>query len=134
MSSYFIHRPVLSLVISIIILLLGLISLVNLPITLYPNIAPPEVTVTSRYTGANAEACMKAVATPLERSINGVPGMQYISSVSGNDGKSVIQVIFKAGTDPEIASVNVQNRVAAVVNEMPEEVIKSGIIVEKVQN
>ncbi|HCT22777.1 MAG TPA: hydrophobe/amphiphile efflux-1 family RND transporter [Chitinophagaceae bacterium] len=134
MTAKFIHRPVLSIVISVIITLLGLLAVTQLPVTQYPDIAPPEVTVTTRYTGANAEACVKAVVTPLERAINGVPGMAYMSSVSGNDGSSVIQIVFKAGTDPEIASVNVQNRVAAVVNELPEEVIKAGVIVEKVQN
>jgi HAE1 family hydrophobic/amphiphilic exporter-1 len=90
--------------------------------------------VTTKFNGANAEACVKAVVTPLERAINGVPGMAYMSSVSGNDGVSVIQIIFKAGTDPEVASVNVQNRVASVLDELPEEAIKSGVIVEKVQN
>ncbi len=134
MITKFIHRPVLSIVISIIITLLGLLSLTQLPVTQFPEIAPPEVNVTTKFIGANAEACVKAVVTPLERAINGVPGMAYMSSVSGNDGTSVIQIIFKAGTDPEVASVNVQNRVAAVLDELPEEAIKSGVIVEKVQN
>jgi len=134
MTLHFIHRPVLSIVISIIITLLGLLSLTQLPITQFPDIAPPEVNVTTKFIGANADACVKAVVTPLERAINGVPGMAYMSSVSGNDGTSVIQIIFKAGTDPEVASVNVQNRVASVLDELPEEAIKSGIIVEKVQN
>jgi HAE1 family hydrophobic/amphiphilic exporter-1 len=102
--------------------------------TQFPDIAPPEVTVTTKYTGANAEACVKAVVVTLERAVNGVPGMAYMSSVSGNDGTSVINIIFKAGTDPEIAAVNVQNRVSSVLDELPEEVIKSGVIVEKVQN
>ena len=134
MTSRFIHRPVLSIVISIMITLLGLLSLTRLPITQFPDIAPPEVNVTTKFIGANADACVKAVVTPLERAINGVPGMAYMSSVSGNDGTSVIQIIFKAGTDPEVASVNVQNRVASVLDELPEEAIKSGVIVEKVQN
>ena len=134
MITKFIHRPVLSIVISIIITLMGLLSLTQLPVTQFPDIAPPEVNVTTKFIGANAEACVKAVVTPLERAINGVPGMAYMSSVSGNDGTSVIQIIFEAGTDPEVASVNVQNRVAAVLDELPEEAIKSGVIVEKVQN
>lgn len=134
MFARFIERPVLSMVISIIIFLLGVISMLQLPMTQFPDIAPPEVTVTTRYTGANAEACVKAVVTTLERAVNGVPGMAYMQSVSGNDGTSVIQVVFKAGTDPEVAAVNVQNRVASVLDELPEEVIKSGVIVEKVQN
>ena len=134
MTSRFIHRPVLSIVISILITFLGLLSLTRLAITQFPDIAPPEVNVTTKFIGANAEACVKAVVTPLERAINGVPGMAYMSSVSGNDGTSVIQIIFKAGVDPEVASVNVQNRVASVLDELPEEAIKQGVIVEKVQN
>lgn len=134
MTSQFIHRPVLSIVISIIITLLGILSFTQLPVTQFPDIAPPEVNVTTKYTGANAEACVKAVVTPLERAINGVPGMSYMSSVSGNDGTSVIQIIFKAGTDPDVAAVNVQNRVSSTLDELPAEVIKAGVIVEKVQN
>jgi HAE1 family hydrophobic/amphiphilic exporter-1 len=134
MTSKFIHRPVLSIVISILITMIGLLSLTKLSVTQFPEIAPPEVNVTTKFLGANAEACVKAVVTPLERAINGVPGMAYMSSVSGNDGTSVIQIIFKAGTDPEVASVNVQNRVTSVLDELPEEAIKMGVIVEKVQN
>ncbi|MFN4123096.1 MAG: efflux RND transporter permease subunit [Flavobacteriales bacterium] len=134
MTSKFIHRPVLSIVISIIITLLGLISLSQLPVTQFPDIAPPEVNVSTKYTGANAEACVKAVVTTLERAINGVPGMSYMNSVSGNDGSSLVSIIFKAGTDPDVAAVNVQNRVATVLDELPQEVIKSGVQVEKVQN
>ena len=114
MTSTFIKRPVLSIVISIFITLLGLIALVQLPVTQFPDIAPPEVNVTTKFTGANAETCVKAVVTTLERAINGVPGMAYMTSVSSNDGTSIIQIIFKAGTNPDVASVNVQNRVATV--------------------
>ncbi len=134
MISRFIRRPVLSIVISLIIVLLGTLSLTQLPITQFPNIAPPEVNVTTKYIGANAEVCVKAVVTTLERAINGVPGMAYMTSVSGNDGTSIIQIIFKAGVDPDIAAVNVQNRVSSVFDELPQEVIKSGVIVEKIQN
>lgn len=134
MTSVFINRPILSIVISIIITLLGLLAFTQLPVTQFPEIAPPEVNVTTKYTGANAEACVKAVVTPLERAINGVPGMAYMSSVSGNDGTSVIQIVFKAGTDPDVAAVNVQNRVSSTLDELPEEVIKAGVIIEKVQN
>ena len=134
MTLKFTHRPVLSIVISIFILLLGIIALTQLPITQFPNIAPPEVTVTTKYTGANAETCVKAVVTPLERAINGVPGMAYMSSVSGNDGTSVINIVFKSGTDPELAAVNVQNRVSSALDELPQEAVKAGVIVEKVQN
>ncbi|MGE0568411.1 MAG: efflux RND transporter permease subunit [Bacteroidia bacterium] len=134
MFQIFIKRPVLSIVISLIITLLGLLSLKDLPITQYPNIEPPSVTVTTKYTGANAEACAKAVVTPLERAINGVPGMNYMTSTSGNDGTSIIQIYFKVGVDPDLAAVNVQNRVTSILDELPEEVIKAGVIVEKEVN
>ena len=134
MFTLFINRPVLSIVISLIITLLGLLAMTQLPVTQYPDIAPPAVTVTTKYTGANAEACSKAVVTPLERAINGVPGMTYMTSVSGNDGTSIIQVYFKVGTDPDLASVNVQTRVATVLDELPEEVIKAGVSTEKEVN
>jgi HAE1 family hydrophobic/amphiphilic exporter-1 len=134
MISKLINRPVLSIVISLLIVLVGVLALIQLPTTQFPDIAPPEVTVSTKYTGANAEACVKAVVTALERAINGVQGMSYMSSVSGNDGTSIISIVFKAGTNSEIAAVNVQNRVASVLDELPEEVIKSGVIVEKVQN
>lgn len=134
MFKNFIERPVLSLVISLFITLFGLLSLSKLPITQYPDIAPPAVSVTTKYTGANAEVCAKAVVTPLERAINGVPGMDYISSVSGNDGTSIVQVYFKVGTNPDLAAVNVQNRVATVLDELPEEVIKAGVSTEKEVN
>ncbi|MDD2982696.1 MAG: efflux RND transporter permease subunit [Crocinitomicaceae bacterium] len=131
MIQKFIERPVLSLVISVFIVLLGLLSMFTLPVTQYPDIAPPAVSVITKYTGANAEVSAKAVVTPLERAINGVPGMTYMSSVSGNDGTSVIQVYFETGTDPDLAAVNVQNRVSTVLDELPEEVIKAGVSTEK---
>ncbi|MDZ7898498.1 MAG: efflux RND transporter permease subunit [Arcicella sp.] len=134
MFTNFINRPVLSLVISIFIVLLGVLAMVGLPITQYPDIAPPAVSVTTKYTGANAEVCAKAVVTPLERAINGVPGMSYMTSVSGNDGTSIIQVYFQVGTDPDVAAVNVQNRVTTVLDELPEEVIKAGVSTEKEVN
>jgi HAE1 family hydrophobic/amphiphilic exporter-1 len=115
-------------------LFLGLIALVQLPVTQYPDIAPPSVQITTKYTGANAEVCSKAVVTPIERAVNGVPGMTYMSSVSGNDGTSIIQVYFKVGTNPDIAAVNVQNRVSTVVDELPQEVIKAGVKTEKEVN
>ena len=124
MVKMFINRPVLSIVISLIICLLGLLALIQLPVTQYPDIEPPSVTITTKYTGANAGTCAKAVVTPIERAINGVPGMTYMSSVSGNDGASVIKINFEVGTDPDLAAVNVQNRVATVLDELPEEVIK----------
>ena len=134
MFKKFIERPILSLVISLFITILGVIAMLQLPVTQYPDIAPPAVSVTTKYTGANAEVCAKAVVTPLERAINGVPGMAYMNSVSGNDGTSIIQIYFKVGTDPDLAAVNVQNRVATVLNELPEEVIKAGVLTEKEVN
>lgn len=134
MFRIFIHRPILSLVISLFFVLLGLLAVTTLPVTQYPDIAPPAVNVTTKYTGANAEVCAKAVVVPLERAINGVPGMTYMTSVSGNDGTSLIQVFFKVGTDPDLAAVSVQNRVTAVLDELPEEVIKAGVQTEKEVN
>ncbi len=134
MFALFIRRPVLSIVISLFITFLGLLSLTNLPVTQFPEIVPPSVTVTARYTGANSETCSKAVATPIERAINGVPGMTYISTVCSNNGTTIITVNFKVGVDPDIAAVSVQNRVQSVIDEMPEEVIKAGITTEKEVN
>ncbi|WP_454801753.1 efflux RND transporter permease subunit [Mucilaginibacter phyllosphaerae] len=134
MFETFIKRPVLSLVISLIITLLGVLALLTLPVTQFPDIVPPSVTVTANYTGANAEVCAKAVATPLERAINGVPGMTYMSTVCSNDGLTVIQIYFNVGIDPDQAAVNVQNRVSTIIDEMPEEVIKAGVTTEKEVN
>jgi len=134
MFNIFIQRPVLSLVISLIITLLGLLALLQLPVTQFPDIVPPAVSVTTSYIGANAEVSAKAVVTPLERAINGVPGMTYMTSVSGNDGTSIISIYFNVGVDPDQAAVNVQNRVTSVLDELPEEVIKAGVIVEKEVN
>ncbi len=134
MVELFIRRPVLSLVISLLITLLGLLALFSLPVTQFPDIVPPSVVVSAKYTGANAEVCAKAVATPLERAINGVPGMTYMSSVSSNNGNTLIQVYFEVGTDPDLAAVNVQNRVTTILDELPEEVIKAGVTTEKEVN
>lgn len=134
MVKRFIERPVLSLVISLFITLLGILALFTLPVTQFPEIVPPSVTVTAKYTGANAEVCAKAVATPLERAINGVPGMTYMSSVSSNTGTTIITIYFKVGIDPDFAAVSVQNRVQTVIDELPEEVIKAGVSTEKEVN
>lgn len=134
MLELFIRRPVLSLVISLLFVMVGVLALLELPVSQFPDIVPPSVTVTARYTGANAEACANAVATPLERAINGVPGMTYMTSVSSNNGITLIQVFFQVGTDPDIAAVSVQNRVASVLDELPEEVIKAGVSTEKEVN
>ena len=127
MFNKFIKRPVLSIVISIIITLLGALAIVQLPVTQFPAISPPKVNISAEYPGANGELMIKAVVIPLERAINGVPGMKYIASDAGNDGVCSINVIFELGTDPNIASVNVQNRVAAVLNKLPPAVVKQGV-------
>lgn len=134
MFDLFIKRPLLSAVISVLITLMGFLALMGLPITQFPDIVPPSVTVTAKYTGANAEVATKAVAMPLERAINGVPGMVYMNSVSGNDGSTLIQVFFNVGTDPDLAAMSVQNRVTTVLDELPEEVIKAGVSTEKEVN
>lgn len=134
MFNTFIKRPLLSTAISVLIVLVGVLALTQLPVTQFPDIVPPSVTVTTRYTGASADVSVKAVATPLERAINGVPGMTYMTSISGNDGTTIITVVFKVGTDPDLAAVNVQNRVTTVLDELPTEVIKAGVVTEKEVN
>jgi HAE1 family hydrophobic/amphiphilic exporter-1 len=134
MLKRFIERPVLSTVVSIILLLLGALSLYTLPVTLFPDIAPPSVQVTAFYPGANAEVVARSVATPIEEAINGVENMTYMTSNSSNDGSMTLNVYFKQGTDPDIASVNVQNRVSKAVSQVPQEVVQSGISTQKVQN
>ncbi|HKZ64912.1 MAG TPA: efflux RND transporter permease subunit [Chitinophagaceae bacterium] len=134
MLKRFIERPVLSTVVSIILLLLGGLSLYTLPVTLFPDIAPPSVQVTAFYPGANAEVVARSVATPIEEAINGVENMTYMTSNSNNDGSMAITVFFNQGTDPDIASVNVQNRVSKAVSQVPQEVVQAGISTQKVQN
>jgi len=127
MFSRFINRPVLSIVISLIIVFLGVLSMVQLPVTQFPSISPPKVNITAEYPGANGELMIKSVIIPLERAINGVPGMKYMASDAGNDGEASIQVVFNLGTDPNQASLNVQNRVASVVNKLPPIVVREGL-------
>lgn len=129
----FIERPVLSIVISVAILLLGLISLMGLPIEQFPNIAPPTVEVTTSYPGANAQTVEKSVIVPLEEAINGVEDMTYISSTSSNAGDAYLTVYFKQGTDPDMAAVNVQNRVSTAAGLLPAEVTKIGVTTNKQQ-
>lgn len=127
MFNKFIQRPVLSIVISLIIVFLGVLAITQLPVTQFPSISPPKVNVTAEYPGANGELMIKSVIIPLERAINGVPGMKYIASDAGNDGEATIQVVFNLGTDPNQASLNVQNRVASVVNKLPPLVVREGV-------
>ncbi|MFB9844944.1 efflux RND transporter permease subunit [Mucilaginibacter ginsenosidivorans] len=130
----FIERPVLSTVISILLVLLGIISLFTLPITQFPDIAPPTVQVTASYPGANAEVVARSVATPIEEAVNGVENMTYMTSNSSNDGTMTLNVYFKQGTNPDIAAVNVQSRVSKAISQVPQEVVQSGLSTQKVQN
>lgn len=127
MFNKFIQRPVLSIVISLIIVFLGVLAMTNLPVTQFPSISPPKVNVTADYPGANGELMIKSVVIPLERALNGVPGMKYMTSDAGNDGEASIQVVFNLGTDPNQAALNVQNRVASVVNKLPPLVVREGV-------
>ncbi|MBD3581726.1 efflux RND transporter permease subunit [Flavobacterium selenitireducens] len=127
MFNRFIQRPVLSIVISLIIVFLGVLALTQLPVTQFPSVSPPKVNVTVEYPGANNELLIKSAIIPLERAINGVPGMKYMASDAGNDGEGTIQVVFNLGTDPNVASLNVQNRVASVTNKLPPLVIREGV-------
>ncbi len=127
MFNKFIHRPVLSIVISLIITFLGVLAITQLPVTQFPSISPPKVNITAEYPGANGDLMIKSVIIPLERAINGVPGMKYMASDAGNDGEATIQVIFNLGTDPNQASVNIQNRVASVINKLPPIVVREGV-------
>ena len=134
MFQKFIDRPVLSTVISIIISILGILGLTSLPLEEYPEIAPPTVQVSATYTGANAETVLNSVVVPLEEQINGVEGMTYMTSTASNDGAANISVYFKLGTNPDIAAVNVQNRVARANNVLPAAVVNTGVITQKSQN
>src|SRR5665648_77138 len=130
----FIERPILSSVISIIIVILGVLGLIILPIEQYPDIAPPTITVSTSYTGANAETVLKSVITPLEEQINGVENMTYMTSTASNNGSASIDVFFKQGTNADMAAVNVQNRVARATSLLPAEVTRAGVITAKRQN
>lgn len=133
MIKKFIERPVLSTVVSIIIVILGILGIISLPVTTYPDIAPPTVSITANYPGANAENVMRSVVIPIEEQVNGVEGMDYITSSASNNGQATIQVYFKQGVDPDIAAVNVQNRVARATPLLPSEVTRSGIVTQKQQ-
>ena len=126
----FINRPVLSTVISILIVILGLLGLMSLPVEQYPNIAPPTIRVNTTYTGANAQTVLNSVIAPLEEQINGVENMDYMTSTATNTGDATITVYFKQGVDPDMAAVNVQNRVAKAQGFLPAEVTQVGVIRE----
>ncbi|MGV8095601.1 MAG: efflux RND transporter permease subunit [Mangrovibacterium sp.] len=129
----FIERPILSSVISIIIVILGILGLFSLPIEQYPDIAPPTVRVSANYTGANAETVLKSVIIPLEEQINGVENMTYMTSTAANNGSASIEVYFRQGTNPDMAAVNVQNRVARAQSILPSEVTRAGVVTAKRQ-
>lgn len=131
MFNKLIQRPVLSIVISLLIVFLGALAMVQLPVTQFPSISPPKVNVVAAYPGANNELLVKAVIIPLEKALNGVPGMKYMAADAGNDGEGAIQVIFNLGTDPNQATLNVQNRVASVVNKLPPLVVREGVKISR---
>ena len=130
----FIDRPVLSCVLSVFIVLLGTIGLSRLPMEQFPEIAPPTVRVSATYTGANAETLQRSVIAPLEEAINGVEGINYMTSSANNNGQATVTVYFRQGTDPDMAAVNVQNRIAQAQGMLPAEVVQSGVNVRKSQN
>jgi HAE1 family hydrophobic/amphiphilic exporter-1 len=134
MLKIFIERPVLSTVISVILVLLGVLGLLSLPIAQYPDISPPTVQVSASYAGANADVVLKSVIVPLEEQINGVEGMTYMTSSATNQGSGSIQVYFNVGTDPDQAAVDVQNRVASATSLLPQEVTLAGVTVRKQQS
>ena len=129
----FIDRPIMAGVISVLLVLVGIVGLVQLPIEQFPEIAPPTVRVNASYSGANAETVQKSVVVPLEEAINGVEGMIYMTSSASNTGSANINVFFRKGIDPDMAMVNVQNRVATVQGKLPSEVTKSGLTIRKRQ-
>ena len=131
MVNFFIKRPIFATVCALLIILAGAVCIPTLPISLYPNLAPPQVTVTSNYVGANAQVVESAVTIPLEQQINGVEGMHYITSTSSNDGTSAINVTFRTGYDLNIAAVDVQNRVATAQGRLPQEIKNTGVTITK---
>ncbi len=132
--SNFIKRPVLSTVISIFIVIFGLLGLMSLPIEQYPDIAPPTIRVSTQYTGANAQSVLNSVIAPLEEQINGAENMEYMMSSAANNGSAEVTVYFKQGTDPNMAAVDVQNRVAKAASFLPAEVNQVGVITQKRQS
>ena len=129
----FINRPVLSTVISIFIVILGVVGMLWLPITQYPDIAPPTIQVSTTYTGADAKTVLNSVIAPIEEQINGAEGMTYIQSTATNTGSATITVYFEQGFDPDMAAVDVQNRVAKAQSMLPAEVTRVGVITQKRQ-
>ena len=128
-SKFFIDRPVLANVLAIVIVLIGAVALLRLPVAQYPNVVPPTISVTTRYPGASAETIATTVATPIEEQVNGVENMLYMSSQSDNTGNFTLTVTFKVGTNLDVAQVQVQNRVAVALPQLPPEVQQQGVTV-----
>src|SRR5229473_36386 len=128
---FFIHRPIFATVCALLIILAGAVAIPTLPVAQFPNLAPPQVSVNSGYNGASAQVVEASVTTPLEQQINGVKGMKYITSSSGNDGSSSVSAIFDIGRDVDLAAVDVQNRVSNVQGRLPSEVNSTGISINK---
>lgn len=134
MVDFFIRRPIFATVIALIIILAGAVSIPTLPLAEYPEISPPKVSVTATYTGASSQVVESAVTTPLEQQINGAQNIKYITSTSGNDGTSTINVTFDLERDIDLAAVDIQNRISAAQGRLPEEVKRTGVTVNKVSN
>ena len=133
MFKKFIHRPVLSISISLVIIFLGILSIQSLPISQFPSIAPPRVNIFFAYPGASADVLVRSVLIPMEKAINGTPGMKYMTSDATSAGEATIQVVFDLGTDPNQAVVSVKNRIEQVTNRLPPLVQREGIIVSRSQ-
>src|SRR5436190_13867202 len=131
LSRFFIDRPIFAAVLSIVIVILGIVSVVKLPVAQYPEVAPPTVSVTANYPGANALDVAENVATPIEQEINGVENMIYMLSKCTNDGQMILDITFKPGTDLNMAQVLVQNRVAVAEGKLPDEVKRQGVTTKK---
>lgn len=130
-ADFFINRPRFALMIALIMSLSGIIAIFSLPVAMYPEITPPQITVTADYTGASAETVANIVAIPIEREVNGVDNMLYMSSTSNNSGHYQLDISFDIGTDPDLAQVKVQNRVERAISSLPEEVQEKGVQVTR---